>query len=354
MIRPAKISAIIPTYNCGRYIAEAIESVLGQTLLPQEILVVDDGSTDCTPQALEPYRSRIRYFYQDNRGEPAARNCGIHHATGELIAFLDADDLWLPEKLQLQMEYIVEHPDCGLVYTDMKIFNESGIVHESVKEWLGMTLPTGRIFPQLFWETLFGSGTVVCRRACFEEVGLFDETFQIGSDYEMWLRMARRFEFGCVDMPLLMYRQHPNMATRMPGREMTNGIPWEARVVQKILDLYPEIIKELGRTTVQRRLAKPYLYLACSALDSGDHRQARQLLRHALRRWPTNLRYQTLYFSSFLTPSQLDHLRNFYHRLSSRLERREQIGRASHSDANGASQTTETTPSAATKGSLAP
>jgi glycosyltransferase involved in cell wall biosynthesis len=316
MSHGASISAVIPAFNSAKYIEEALSSVFAQTRVPEQIIIVDDGSTDNTQKILEPYLGRIQYLYQENHGEAAARNTGIRHASGNFIAFLDADDIWLPEKLELQMDYFGRNPQCGLVYTDMAIFDHSGVVHESVKEWLGMSLPVGRVFPQLFWETLFGSGTVVCRRECFERIGFFDESFPLGCDYEMWLRLARRFEFGCVDQPLLRYRQHSAQATRMCASPIANGVPWEARAVRRILDLYPEIVMELGRTRVRHRLAKPYFYLACGALQSGEHKRARALLKHAILGWPSNLRYLTLYLASFLTPDQLLRTRALYHRIS--------------------------------------
>lgn len=315
MVKQCGVSVVIPTYNCARYIAAAVESVLCQTRAPDELIVVDDGSTDDTRRVLEPYRSRIRYLYQENRGEPAARNAGIRAASCEFVAFLDADDLWVSEKLALQMNYFDRHPECGLVYSDMQIFDRSGVVHASVKQWLGMQLPTGRVFPQLFKETLFGSGTVVCRKECFEKAGCFDETFTVGCDYEMWLRLARNYEFGCVDKPLLLYRQHPEMATHGKGKVLPGGVPWEARAVLSILELHPEIVGELGQTAIRHRLARPYFYLGCAALETGEHRQARVLLRQAIRRWPGNPRYLTLYLASCLTPVQLVKTRNIYHRV---------------------------------------
>jgi glycosyltransferase involved in cell wall biosynthesis len=337
----ARVSVIIPSYNCARYVGQSVESVFAQSRQPEEIIVVDDGSTDGTRQALELYRGRIRYIYQENRGAAAARNNGIRTATGDFVAFLDADDLWLPEKLEFQMEYFARHPNYGLVYSDMKIFDESGIIHESVKQWLGMSMPVGYVFRQLFWDTLFIPAAVVCRKACFERAGLFDERLVFCEDYEMWLRIARLFEFGCVDKPLVMYRKHSNQSTQTLGRTLVNGVPREAQALLKILDLYPETVQELGRTTVRRRLARPYFFLAYDAVASGDHRQARRLLRQALRRWPTNLRYQLFYLATFLTPSQFAKTRALYHRLSGTSEGQER-GQAYTAPTAGAAQGRQT------------
>ena len=312
----AAVSVVIPSYNSAHHITETLESVFNQTYQPREIIVVDDGSTDDTRSVLEKYRDRIIYVYQKNAGEPAARNTGIRRASGDFIAFLDADDLWLPNKLELQMDYFEKRPEVALVYTDMKQFDENGITHESIKEWLKMSPPSGYIFPQLFAETLFGSGTVVFRKSSVEKVGFFDETFFVGSDYEMWLRMARHFKFGYVDEPLMMYRHHASMATRGLGRSLQNGVPWEGKVINKILALYPEAEKELGRSAVRRRRARPYFYLGVGFLERGEHAEARKLLGEALWRWPWSLRGMIRYAATFLTPSQFTTMKRFYHRVS--------------------------------------
>jgi glycosyltransferase involved in cell wall biosynthesis len=312
----AAVSVVIPAYNSAHHISETLESVYDQSYRPREIIVVDDGSTDDTRAILEKYHDRVVYIYQKNAGEPAARNTGIRRASGDFIAFLDADDLWLPNKLRLQMDYFDKHPEVALVYTDMKQFDENGIVHESIKEWLEMSPPSGYVFPQLFAETLFGSGTVVFRKSCVEKAGFFDESFFVGSDYEMWLRMARHFQFGYVDEPLMMYRHHASMATRGLGRSLQNGVPWEGKVINKILALYPEVEKELGRSAVRRRRARPYFYLGVGSLERGKHAEARKLLGESLRQWPWSLRGLIRYGATFMTPSQLAKVKHFYHKLS--------------------------------------
>jgi glycosyltransferase involved in cell wall biosynthesis len=315
----AKVSAIIPVYNCERYVCAAVESVLAQTYPLHEVIVVDDGSADGTQKALERYRNTITYIHQKNAGEPAARNTGMRHATGEYIAFLDADDLWLPEKLRLQMDLFEAHPEYSLVYTDMTTFNDTGVLVESVRSSRGRVYRSGRIFPHLFQETLFGSGSVVFRKSCIETVGGFDESFFIGSDYEMWLRMARHFEFGYVDKPLLQYRQHPEMSTRMLGQVPQEGMPWQAKVLKSILARYPEAASELGESDVNRRLGLLYMWLGRSWLDRGNHAAARKLISGALQYSPRNPRYRLAYFATFLSPSQVSKATEFYRKLRQRL-----------------------------------
>ena len=169
-----RVSVVIPTYDCAQYIGKAIDSVLTQTYRPWKIIVVDDGSTDGTSDVLGLYKGMVKYLRQENRGEPAARNLGIRSAVAEFIACLDADDLWLPEKLELQMAYFASHPSVRPRYTDMKTFDETGVLDESVKARYNLTFPRGNIFRPLFCETLFGSGSVVFRKECVDKVGYFD------------------------------------------------------------------------------------------------------------------------------------------------------------------------------------
>ena len=138
----------------------------------------------------------------------------------------------------------------------------------------------------------------------------------MGSDYEMWLRIARRFELGVVDQPLLMYRHHASMSTRGLGLTMCNGVPWEVAVLNKILRLYPQAIDELGRPAVNRRMSKPYAGLASTQFRLRDYRNARSLLGKAISYWPTNYRYRALYAATFLHPAQIAVARRLYRKLS--------------------------------------
>jgi glycosyltransferase involved in cell wall biosynthesis len=314
----ATVSVVIPVYNNEPYIAAAVKSVLSQTLAPMEVIVVDDGSTDGTAGALKAFGSGIRYVYQPNRGEPSARNRGMRESTGEFIAFLDGDDLWHPSKLDLQMAYLHRHPDCALVYSDMSTFDENGVVDASVKDRFRMILPSGRIFPALFMRSLFGSGSVIFRRACVRKVGEFDEDLLVGCDYEMWLRISRHFELGAIDQPLLKYRHHASMSTRGIGVKMFQGVPWEVAVLNKILRLYPEVIDELGRSAINRRLSRPYAGLAYAKFRRSLYREARPLIRKAAGYWPTNFAYWALYAATFFHPAQISATRRLYRKLSSR------------------------------------
>jgi glycosyltransferase involved in cell wall biosynthesis len=124
MIPLFKISVLIPTYNCSQYIREAIDSVLTQNYDNLEIIVVDDGSTDNTKEVLKDYPANLKYFYKGNGGIGSTRNACLEHASGELVAWVDSDDYWLPGKLQAQLTYLEEHPDCEIVFTKFENFFE--------------------------------------------------------------------------------------------------------------------------------------------------------------------------------------------------------------------------------------
>jgi len=305
----AKVSAIIPTYNSAPYVCDAVDSLLAQTRPLHQIIVVDDGSVDDTRERLLRYGDKITYIWQANAGPPAARNVGFRQVTGDFVALLDSDDLWVPEKLAHQMDYFEHHPQCGLVYSDMKTFDESGIIEHSVKVSRNLQLPSGYIFPQMFDETLFQTSAVIMRKACIDHVGDFDIGLRMGDDYEYFLRVTRHYEAGYVDEPLVMYRQHPNQGTRTWGKRLHEGLPWEFLVLRRILDRYPEVFNELGRSRVKLRLAKTYFALAYACMLEKDHARARKLLSQALHHYPYSAGFLRYYLMTFVSPDLLAKLK---------------------------------------------
>jgi glycosyltransferase involved in cell wall biosynthesis len=205
-VRPT-VSAIIPVYNYGRYVAQAIESVLGQTCAASEIIVVDDGSTDNTPEVLKRYEGRIRIIHKENGGVSSALNRGAEAATGDLLAFLDADDVWLPRKLQRQVERFLADPDLGLVHCAYEEIDCSGKVLRYCREGLeGWVAPRLLLFqgPAILGG---GSGYVV-PRSLFWSVGGFDPRIAVSQDWDLGYRVAARKRVGFVPEVLLQYRLH--------------------------------------------------------------------------------------------------------------------------------------------------
>ncbi|MBN2210285.1 MAG: glycosyltransferase family 2 protein [Sedimentisphaerales bacterium] len=201
------VSVVIPAYNSERYIARAIESVLGQTLPPQEIIVVDDGSTDGTLKALEPYRDRIQIVRQTNAGASAARNAGIQKAQGKWIAFLDADDEWLPEHLARQAQVLNNHPtliwSTGNYYTCLCTKQRRAPAESS-------RIKGQDFFPDWFEAARLGhagcTDTMIIRKTAILETGLFTEDQTRANDLDMWWRLAYRWPtVGYVAEPLSVY-----------------------------------------------------------------------------------------------------------------------------------------------------
>ena len=197
-----QVSVIIPTYNRGWTIGEAVDSVLAQDYRDFELIVVDDGSTDNTPQVLDAYRGAIKVFRQENKGVSAARNRGISEASGRFIAFLDSDDLWLPQKLSRQVEFFNTTPDALICQTE-EVWIRSGVRVNPKKRH---KKPSGMIFEPSLALCLVSPSAVMIRRSLLEIVGNFDEALPACEDYDLWLRISCRFPVYHIDTPLIIKR----------------------------------------------------------------------------------------------------------------------------------------------------
>jgi len=224
VIQP-RVSVVITTYNYEQFVAAAIESVLRQTVRPDEIVVVDDGSTDGTAAVVARYAGRgVRYIRQANAGAGAARNRGIRETRGDLIAFLDADDRWLPDKLARQLAHLRRYPAAGLVTGgEWQVFG-AGRPPVRVRR---RPAPAARLYPRILIENLIGNPSLtLVRRACFAGVGGFDETLPLGQDWEMWIRIARTYRIGVIDAPLIDFTQHEGSLTagKVAERHRSNRV----------------------------------------------------------------------------------------------------------------------------------
>ena len=208
------VSVIIPTYNRGWIIKEAIDSVLAQDFKDFELIVVDDGSTDNTPEILNSYRGDILVFRQDNQGVSAARNRGIAEASGRFIAFLDSDDLWLPQKLFRQVEFFNKNPDAQICQTEETWIRKGVRVNPKKRH----KKPWGMIFEPSLALCLVSPSAVMIRRSLFKKVGGFDETLPACEDYDLWLRISCRYPVCLIDTPLIIKRGgHNDQLSASPG-----------------------------------------------------------------------------------------------------------------------------------------
>ena len=200
-----KISVIIPAYNAERYIAKAIESCLSQTYAPSEIIVIDDGSTDGTAAVAESFPSPVRVIrLAENMGVSVARNRGVQASTGDWIAFLDADDWFLPDKLELQRRCALEHKQAVLIYTGWRVISIEGV------ESLGRFTPPAALLPMLRFRCNLHLSTVVLRRDAFDSVGGFYPSLRINQDWDLWLRIVARYSvelLAAIPETLVIYRR---------------------------------------------------------------------------------------------------------------------------------------------------
>lgn len=206
------VSVIIPTYNRGNWIKEAVESVLTQSYPNYELIVVDDGSSDDTGKALRSINSKIRYIFQPNSGPSSARNKGLELSRGEWIAFLDSDDLWKPEKLTAQMEAFQKEPQFKIFYTKEIWIRNGKFVNPRKKH----TKYCGWIYPRCLPACIISPSSVIIHHSVFEEVGCFDTFLPVAEDYDLWLRISSRYPVKLIPEKLIIKRGgHPGQLSKI-------------------------------------------------------------------------------------------------------------------------------------------
>jgi glycosyltransferase involved in cell wall biosynthesis len=201
------LSVVIPTHNREKYLAQAINSVLRQSYRDYEIIVVDDGSTDKTAKLVASLSPPVRYIYQENKGPSAARNTGIINADGRYIAFLDSDDKFLPEKLEVVMKHMAKHPECHFLHSYYYNINKKG-KRTKLRRPLDCKDKDMLRYHLLRRRFTIRTSTVVVDRKCFDKVGLFNEDYPYSQDWDMWLRLAKYYKADCIKKPLVGYRIH--------------------------------------------------------------------------------------------------------------------------------------------------
>lgn len=211
------VSVVMATHNYARYLPAAVESVLQQTLADWELIVIDDGSTDNTASVIKPYLddSRIRYVRINQLGQTRAKNLGARLANADRIAFLDADDVWLPQKLAKQMAVLDQSPSVGVVFTRRCLIDDAG----NERPASDPQPPRGRVLPEIFLRNFVCFSSVLVRRELLERVGGFDPEWDLSIDYDLWLRIAPLAEFDYVDEVLVRYRTgHGNLSRKLADR----------------------------------------------------------------------------------------------------------------------------------------
>jgi glycosyltransferase involved in cell wall biosynthesis len=253
MSHPFKVSVIIPTFNRRDHISKAITSVLQQTRLPDEILIIDDGSTDDTPKRLPHQFPQTRYIRQDNMGVSAARNRGIEESSGDWLAFLDSDDEWLPRKLERQVEALTRAPHFQMCHTN-EIWIRNGRRVNPMKKH---EKHGGNIFRYCLPLCVISPSSVILHRSVFERVGRFDEQLPVCEDYDLWLRITPLYPVLYLDEPFVVkHGGHPDQLSR----SLWGMDRFRIRALEKVIRsgvLSPEARRE----AVDMLLAKTDVYV---------------------------------------------------------------------------------------------
>lgn len=303
---PGRVSVVIPAYNCAGTVQAAVTSVLGQDLADLELIVVNDGSTDRTGEVLAEFGDRIRVLTQPNGGLAAARNAGQRAATGEYLAWMDADDLMAPGRLRAQADVLRTHPAIGVVSSDFSAFRGTGEAVASsyigayydalgrvgglaavYPERIGSTevagrsaeVRAGRIYEHLLWGNFVHPPTVMVRRTVLLEAGYADTGIRYSSDYELLIRLARLARFGYVDAPLLEYRLSPGQMSHLAGNHLMQLET--ARILEGIRRSDPELARRVD-ATLRRRIAESLVH-AADAVAVKSRRGALRLLLESAR-----------------------------------------------------------------------
>lgn len=278
-----KVSVIVTCYNYAKYLKGCLISILNQTFQDYELVIVNDGSTDNTDEVITNFlcNEKIRYINQQNTGQAVATNNGIIAAKGELIAFLDADDLWEPTKLEKQVDLFIRD-SIGVVYSGIKFMNEDGQSLDMKLTGKYYTPRSGYVTGALLFENFIPYSSTVVRKKCFEEFGMFNPEYKNGLDWDLWLRISKEYEFTFVNECLLSYR------IGHPGQLISNverSVQCSELILDRFLESNPGIVPE----KVKR---KAMAYSFCSRgnrLRKIDRKRSTKFYLSALAKNPVEI-----------------------------------------------------------------
>lgn len=303
------VSVVVTTYNQCRYIRETLDSVFRQSYQDYEVIVVDDGSTDDTPSTIEKLQDRVRYVRQHNQGPAGSRNTGVRLARGELVAFLDGDDLWEPPKLEAQVAAAASNPGSGLIATEGVQFSEDGVMNGSLvaprirgRLRVGSTLTISCYQDLVPGSVLSTTSQVMIPRAVLDRVGASDPSFTIASDWDLYLRIAELYEFTFLAQRLIRWRYLP---TSISGPAHLRQLRWatdEIAVLKKHLRRAPPSRRQM----IRRALSIKLLQAARTGYHYGrasDKVWARRYLRSLLASNPTSIATAVYLFALALPAS---------------------------------------------------
>lgn len=269
-------SIIIPVYNGENFVSEAIESAISQIGVNSEIIVIDDGSTDNTINIIRGFGDRVTLYEQKNSGVSVARNYGASKANGQYLAFLDADDVWLPTKLKKQEEKLNKSFD--LVYTNRLNIGQTGDLPEVHSEICGM--PEGDIFEELLGGNFITNSSVVVKKTVYENIGGYDEELLTCEDWALWLKISACHHIGVCLEPLVKYRFHEGGKSRNYKRQAIT----REKIIRSILATPRGL--ELSRRASAKIWSKTHRTSAWASASSGDVMMSLSCYLKALACWP--------------------------------------------------------------------
>lgn len=284
-----RVSVIMPAFNGQLYIDEAIRSVLSQTYKNWELVLVNDGSTDGTESVIKKYLSepRIVYIKQENKGMAAARNAGIRAAGGQLIAFLDQDDFWLEDKLQLQVKYLAAHPGVFMLHGACNILKAGKISTPLKYHPLFSGALKGFVYNKLIVEDFVCVPTIIVRKEVFSEIGLFDESMIGVDDWDLCIRISKKYEIGYINKILAVYRHNELGFSKDIER-------WRSILlgfIEKNIFDNPEISAKIQKKAVSSFYKDvAYLYFC-----KGLYKKAAKNALSGMKCWPLNYKLYRLY-----------------------------------------------------------
>jgi glycosyltransferase involved in cell wall biosynthesis len=289
---PASIDVVVPVYNGQDFILRALQSIENQTLPPEKIIVVDDGSTDATGEILQTYRGRVplKIITKEHSGLSATRNIGIAHCTSAYVAFLDADDEWVPRKLerQLQVFHRAEFPKLGAVYCEYEIIDERGDVQRDAYTLTIQPGIRGDVFSAILPKNLIASSAsgILMLRECFLHAGTFDEHLQAAEDWDLWLRVAQHYQFDFVQEVLVKIRRHAsnmqNDETRMFSQKLVFYNKWIPQLSGP--GAIPHSwIKTILTTMLQRLPRRDFFQLYQSTMSAVSKKMLRRAIERRLK-----------------------------------------------------------------------
>jgi len=312
------VSVIVTTYNQARYIGATLRSALAQDFADREIIVVDDGSTDETPAAIAEFQHFVIWVRQENQGVAGSRNSGVRRARGEFLAFLDGDDLWEPRKLSAQVAAARQHPSSGLVVADGVQCNDeysvlqTSLIAPPIKALLGSSESvTLRCYDHLLAQNVIStSSQILIPRAVLDDVGPSDMHMSNASDWDLYLRIAARYDVTFLRDALVRWRYLP---TSVSGPEALRKMRWAAdeigvlgKQLRNAAPQYPPMIRAL----IKARIFERGYAIYCHGMDADRAFARRQLLR-MLRQMPSSATISAFLVGIHLPRKVNRHLKRF-------------------------------------------